>query len=212
MAQQINFFKDEFRKRTEYFTATQGLFLLIFVFCGVLLLVYEEKQVESTLAIEIKQAEQQAVLKKAELESLRKQYSVKDKGQELDTQLEKVNAAIAEKSKLQASLGVTLEEKFPGFSPYFIALARQHDPAVWLSEVSIEKNSMAIIMMGKSVSAAGVPAYLQRLSHEPVFSGVQFSEFKMIRDKKENKGRYIDFLITTIPNKRTLADAQVVSN
>jgi hypothetical protein len=68
-----------------------------------------------------------------------------------------------------------------GYSPYLVALARQHLRGVWLTGFEISGAAEAVSLQGRATSPELVPRYLQQLAREPVLQGIEFAEFEMRR-------------------------------
>lgn len=82
-----------------------------------------------------------------------------------------------------------------GFSPYLIGLARHTEKSLWLTHFRISGGGEYMRLEGLATSAQAVPAYLERLSQEPVFVGKNFSEFLL--DARNEKQTHLQFSLET---------------
>jgi hypothetical protein len=68
-----------------------------------------------------------------------------------------------------------------GYAEYFRALARQHVNGLWLTGVSITGAGSDIEVQGRAMQAPQIPAYIARLTSEPVMRGKTFSSLLIAR-------------------------------
>ena len=77
-----------------------------------------------------------------------------------------------------------------GFASHLTGLSRQHIDGMWLTNLRIHQGGEKLNLQGSTFSPEHVPRYLQNLSKEPSFEGVEFKTFLMQRNIKTNR---IDF-------------------
>jgi len=77
-----------------------------------------------------------------------------------------------------------------GFAEQFTGLARQHVEGLWITALDIHAGGEKLNLQGSTFSPEYVPRYLQKLSKENSFKGVEFKTCLMLRDKGS---RRIDF-------------------
>jgi len=77
-----------------------------------------------------------------------------------------------------------------GFASHLTGLSRQHVKGMWLTNLSIHQGGEKLNLQGSTYSPEYVPRYLQNLSKEPSFKGVEFKTFLLQRNLKTNR---IDF-------------------
>lgn len=70
-----------------------------------------------------------------------------------------------------------------GFAEQFTGLSRQHIDGLWLTQLDIHAGGEKLNLQGSTFTPEQVPRYLQNLSKEPSFYGVEFKTFLMERDK-----------------------------
>ncbi len=77
-----------------------------------------------------------------------------------------------------------------GFVSHLTGLSRQHIDGMWLTNLRIHQGGEKLNLQGSTFSPEHVPKYLQNLSKEPSFEGVEFKTFLMQRNIDTNR---IDF-------------------
>jgi len=65
-----------------------------------------------------------------------------------------------------------------GYAEYFRALGRQHRDGLWLTGVTLDVGA-AMSLQGRALDATLVPAYIGRLTHEPVLQGKAFGNLQI---------------------------------
>ncbi|MDP4302601.1 PilN domain-containing protein [Leptothrix discophora] len=68
-----------------------------------------------------------------------------------------------------------------GHAALLLALARQADPAVWLTGVTVAPDGQAIELTGRMADPAALPGYLERLRREPLLQGRAFAQLQLRR-------------------------------
>ena len=68
-----------------------------------------------------------------------------------------------------------------GFSDVLAALARQRSRGLWLTDITINRVSDAIELLGESVAPGLLPAYLLQLGEEEALAGYRFDDFEIER-------------------------------
>jgi hypothetical protein len=97
-----------------------------------------------------------------------------------------------------------------GFSTFFDGLSRQSLPRkLWLSDILIEQGGRYLMLKGGAVEASLVPVFLQRLSDESDFEGMEFYAFNLIRPELEEEAWHIDFTVDSRPPKNSQPKKQV---
>lgn len=87
-----------------------------------------------------------------------------------------------------------------GFSAFFDGLSRQSIPRkLWLSDILIEQGGKHLMLKGGAMKASLVPVFLQRLSAESHFQGMEFHAFNLNRPEEESW--HIDFTVDTRSGK-----------
>ena len=73
-----------------------------------------------------------------------------------------------------------------GFASHFVGLSRQHIDGVWLTSLHIHSGGTRLNLSGSTYTPEDVPKYLQKLSEEPGFRGLEFKTFLMQRKDKSS--------------------------
>lgn len=83
------------------------------------------------------------------------------------------------------------------------ALSRQHGRGLWLTGFRLERGLTAVELRGRALEAGLLPAYLKRLSAEPVFAGKRFHALEMGRPAPgkdaADPAPYLDFVLSSRP-------------
>ena len=66
-----------------------------------------------------------------------------------------------------------------GLSVFLEGFARQHVEGTWLTQVRVRAGGRSIGLQGKALLPDLVPAYIDRLSKEPVLKGTSFSNMEL---------------------------------
>jgi Tfp pilus assembly protein PilN len=102
-----------------------------------------------------------ANLVQAELAALRRQASALDQARQLIT---------------SGAAGQPI-----GHADLLMALARQSDPAVWLTGLKVSADHATLELRGRMNDPAALPGYLGRLQGEPLFHGRRFAQLGLRR-------------------------------
>ena len=206
MSQQINLFSPVFlKKRKIPYSAAIMLRALGFIAAlGVLAYGYLAYQTDAltkqAAETDNKLSEEQARLNKITSELPPQQPSA---------QLEKEIKNTAAQLKARQEMVDALKHGGPigsteGFSEYMRAFARQSIDGLWLTGFDIVGTGSEMVITGRTVRAELVPAFVQRLSREPVMQGRQFAYLR-ISSAQQAKGvtksatnlGYLDFSLQT---------------
>lgn len=81
------------------------------------------------------------------------------------------------------------------FSHYLEGLGRRNIEGIWLTDIHIGDRGRTFLLRGGVLDPAFVPAYIQALEAEPVYTGLSFDNLTISR--KDNDQPYLDFSIST---------------
>lgn len=197
MSQQINLYQPIFRKQKRRFSALAMLQAVGLVAAGVTLMAgYVAWQV-GTMRSELRQAEQKLAGASKRLADVTRQFGGRERGPTIAERIERLEREIAERERVREILRQGIFSNTEGFSPYFVALARQHQPGVWLTALDITGAAEQMSLSGRSIDAELVPRYLQKLSREPHLSGIEFHVFQLARPQGTPQAAYVEFLVRT---------------
>ncbi len=197
MSQQINLYQPIFRRQKRRFSALAMLQAVGLVVSGVALMAgYVAWQV-GAMRSELQQAEQKLAGASRRLADVTRQFGEKERGPTIAERIAQLEREITERERVHQILQRGVFSNTEGFSPYFVALARQHEPGVWLTALDITGAAEQMALAGRSLEAELVPRYLQKLSKEQSLSNIEFHVFKLARPQDEPRVNYVEFLVKT---------------
>ena len=178
MAQQINLFNPIFLKQKRYFSAAAMAQAVGLIMLGVL--VIYAVQMRQTRALERVAAEAQKQLeeRKAQIVVFAKQTSG-DTSKAVAAELEAVERRLVERRSLLDDVRTGVGGDAKGYSRYLAALARASTGGVWLTGVEIGGKSGDLVIKGRALESALVPAYIDALKRQPPFAGRRVGELKL---------------------------------
>ena len=183
--QQINLYHPIFRRQKHIFSSATMLQVIgIFAVALMTIYFYGLWQVQG-LENEAAQIEGREKSYAAQLASLDASVGP-SRRREIEDELDRLQATLLEQQRLVDVLGDQPLGRTEGFSRYMAALARRHRQGLWLTELAVNGASQAIELVGQSIAAELVPAYLLTLGEEPALSGLRFDEFDIERLEDSN--------------------------
>ncbi len=205
MAQQINLFNPIFLKQKRYFSATAMAQAGALIVLGVLAIY--ALQVRQTRALERLALETQRQLdeRKAQIAVFAKQTSG-DAGKALGAELEAAEARLVDRRSLLDDVRTGVGGDAKGYSRYLSALARANTSGVWLTGVEIGGKSGELVIKGRALESALVPAYIDSLKRQAPFTGRRVGELKVAAkvepptalgtSKAASPSRYLEFSLS----------------
>ena len=178
MAQQINLFNPVFLKQKRHFSAAAMAQAAGLIAIGVLAIY--ALQVRQTRSLERVASETQRQLdeRKAQIAVFAKQTSA-DTSKALGADLEAAEARLVERRSLLDDVRTGVGGDARGYSRYLAALARANTSGVWLTGVEIGGKSGELVIKGRALESALVPAYIDALKRQPPFAGRRVGELKV---------------------------------
>lgn len=177
--QQINLYQPELKPQRAIFPAIRMLQVLgLFVLVLVALSAYTWWQVQPLHARKA-QAQQNLAAATTQVEQMRAQYPPPQRDESLVVNLAARRAALEQTREIVVRLESGAFGSVTGLSPYLTGFARQHVDGTWLTGVRVLRGGAALALEGRALRPELVPAYLERLSEESVFSGKSFSELQL---------------------------------
>ena len=181
MTQQINLFNPAFLKQKKIFTVTTMLRSLAVLLVGALALVFYGNRATAELQARADAGVAELAKKKAIQQQVLLEFAPRKKSAALESQITAIEAQQASlKHVIEVLQGGALGNT-EGYSPYFSALARQSMADLWLTGVSIAGAGAQIGLRGRALDPGLVPAYISRLTREPVMQGKGFGQLKISR-------------------------------
>lgn len=210
MSQQINLFNPIFLQRKKIFsvrTMVQALVLLL-VGLGALglygtLRVGELQQEADAGAVVLQE-------RQARLATVIADFVPRQKSAALEAELVEAERQLASLRQVSGILQRGELGNTRGYADYFRALARQHQEGLWLTAVRIAGAGTAIDVRGRALDARRVPAYLARLTREPILQGKDFGTMEIAQalppERADAGGRgtavaapYLEFTLASKP-------------
>ncbi len=178
MSQQINLFNPLFLKQKKHFSAitiAQALGVLLVGALG--FYAYAYWQVDG-LEKQARDGARQQQLQQERLTRLTAQVGA-GKQDPAEQELRDLQASIASRQALIASMGSAAPGAQSGYAEYMRAIARQIQNGLWLTGFHIGEGGGEFLLSGRSLQAELVPAYIRRLGSEPVMRGRNLDELTM---------------------------------
>lgn len=205
MAQQVNLFNPVFLKQKRYFSAVAMAQAVALIVLGVL--VIYAVQVRQTRALERVAVETQRQLdeRKAQIAGFARKTSV-DGSKALAAELQASEARLVERRSLLDDVRTGVGGDARGYSRYLAALARANTGGVWLIGVEVGGKSGDLVIKGRALESALVPAYIDALKRQPPFAGRRVGELKLAAkvtappapgsNKADTPSRYLEFSLS----------------
>lgn len=194
MTQQVNLYTQELRPRKEVLQAgaLMTLVAVLLVALGVVFAVigYQNSELEARVSA----LESQAQTLEQNVAQLSERVSARQPAPEIQDALDRVTETLARRQKLLERVEGLILNDGRRFSPQMAALARQIPKDVWLTGIRLDAQPSLVTIEGRARSGALVPAYLENLGNEPVFTGQTFGAFRLTRPEE---GRWIEFHVAT---------------
>lgn len=217
MSQQINLFNPALLKQEPVFTAVTMARALGLLLVGVAALgLYgrhslNETQQQANATAEVLNG------RKLRLATAQSQFAPRARNPEFERRILEGEARVL---ALRDVAGVFQRGDFGntgGYAAYLAALARQGGGDLWLTGVSITGAGKQIGLRGRALAPELVPAFIGRLTHEPVMQGKSFGSLRIeraeveTRDKDGKVGKpelapYVDFSLQGEPAVAAVAD------
>lgn len=115
----------------------------------------------------------------------------------------RLRARIAEQQQVLNTLNTRPHER-SGANPrgYLDALARQAEPRLWVTGLSLSAPTHTLKLQGRTTDPQALPGYLRRLGSEPLFQGRDFIDVKLdgVPLKEDGTGGYTEFSLQAVPS------------
>lgn len=195
MKQQINLYQPIFRKQRIVFSA-QTILWLSLGFIAVLLLwsfLIDQRvaRLESEHDRQI-EAEQRAIDR---LTQLRETMPPSEPSPELEQQVERLEQRRANLTETLEALDRRQPAAEVELGARLDALARRTPEGLWWTRLELGNNGRRLSLEGRALSAQLVPTYLERLSEEPLFSGLGFRTVRVSASEDHIPG--VRFILST---------------
>ena len=181
MSQQINLFNPALQKTKQIFTSATMLSALGLLMVGVIAIGFIARQ--NVLQLEAELTDSAERLEKAKATQARAiaEFVPRKKSAALQAEIDQAQAALRSLHEIELVLKGGAMGDTSGYAEYFRALARQSSGQVWLTGVSIAGAGREIGLRGRATQADAVPAYIGRLTREPILQGRTFGSLVIDR-------------------------------
>ena len=184
--QQINLFQAGLRKKQNRFAPAQLAQYAVIVVAVLVIIssVQTWLYYRATTRISELKATQQQLL--AEVQKISNELSAGSDDSQLKVTISKKEQEQANKQNVLQALSGKQFGNVKGFADQFVGLSRQHIEGVWLTGLHIHSGGTRMNLTGSTYAPENVPKYLQNLSQEADFRGLEFKTFLMERKDKSS--------------------------
>lgn len=193
--QQINLYQPIFRKQEKPFSAKTMVKGVALILLGMSLFyaytTWRTHRLENE-ATQLTRMRDNAAQRLAELV---RTVPKRSKDPALEQEVARLRAELRDKQRVAAKLVESLSGNLVGYAAHLEGLARQRPPQLWLTRIALRGSGSVIELRGSALHPAQVPQYLQRLSAEDAFRGVEFRQFTLSRPEKTPQ--QVDFVLQT---------------
>ena len=179
MSQQINLFNPIFLKQKRHFSALAMAQALALVLLGVLAMYAYEVRQNRTLAGVLAKADEQLEERRSQITRFGREFSTQGASRALANELSAAESRLAQRTSLLDDVKTGVGGDVQGYSRYLTALARQTMPGVWLIGLDIGGKSSALVIKGRALDSALVPAYMRALNRAAPLAGRRVDELRL---------------------------------
>lgn len=179
MSQQINLFNPAFQPQKQILSAaTMGLGLGVLVL-GIAALAGFGAMQSAELRQQAAAGAARLEQRQARLAAANTEFAPRRKDETLEAQIGDAERKLASLRHISGAVARGELGDTAGLSGYFSALARQSVQGLWLTGVTVAAGGSQIGIKGRTVDAALVPGYLNRLTQEPLMQGKTFASLQI---------------------------------
>lgn len=193
--QQINLYQPIFRKQEKIFSAKTMLQGAALVALGMVAFFAYAAWQTRNLETQATQFERQRDDATKRVTDLARAIPERGKSAALEQEVTRLRTELRRKQQVIARLDDRSSGNTRGYSTHLEGLARQRLPQLWLTHIGLRHGGSVVELQGSTLNPEQVPQYLQRLSAEPAFSGVEFRQFTLSRAEKTPQ--QMDFVLLT---------------
>jgi len=179
LSQQINLFNPIFLKQKRHFSALAMAQALALVLLGVLAMYAYEVRQNRTLAGVLAKADEQLEERRSQITRFGREFSTQGASRALANELSAAESRLAQRTSLLDDVKTGVGGDVQGYSRYLTALARQTMPGVWLTGLDIGGKSSALVIKGRALDSALVPAYMRALNRAAPLAGRRVDELRL---------------------------------
>jgi len=196
MIQQVNLYKDSLKQGQSNVSSINnyiyGLVTIIILLIAYSIFLFSEL---NTTKNNLQLAKQQLTEAESKIQLLSIQYPKQQLNKLLPEEITHSKNKLNNLTQVINQLTDNTSDSTQGFSRYFIALARQSIPQVWITTISVNGDQHTIDIQGSTYQAENTAVFLQKLQNERIFKGRSFA--KLIITQSDKKDNQLDFIINT---------------
>lgn len=193
--QQINLYQPIFRKQEKIFSAKTMVQGAALVLAGMLLFYAYAAWQTYRLENQVTQFARQRDEVAQQVGELARNLPERSKDLALEQEVVRLRADLRDKQRVVAQLADRRSGNTVGYAAHLEGLARQRLPQLWLTQIALRGGGSVIELRGSAFHPEQVPQYVQRLSAEDAFRGVEFRQFTLSRP--EETPQQVDFVLLT---------------
>lgn len=179
MSQQINLFNPVLLRQKKYFSAITMVQALALILLGALLVALYASFRLSGLQAEAERSSARLAAAQAQQARAAAEFGVRQANPSLAAELKRTNSEVQALQQVFDILQTGEIGNTDGYSDYLTAFARQITGGLWLTGFAIHGAGNEIALQGRTLRPDLVPAYISRLTREPVMHGKSFSTLVM---------------------------------
>jgi Tfp pilus assembly protein PilN len=181
MAQHLNLLVAELLPQRRRWTLAQGLAGLALLGVGGLLCGGVLDYLASRMRIEVDLQQQAGDALRLQLAGLQARDGADGASARIDAELTALRrqAGAIDQARQLISSGAAGQPG--GHASLLLALARQSDPAVWLTGLQVSADHTSLELRGRMLDPAALPGYLAHLQVEPLLHGRRFAQLGLRR-------------------------------
>lgn len=199
MAQQINLYVAQYPKRAPFGISKKQAAIIVSISLFVSAAYGYPAYVIENLKYDLK-IEQQ-LLKSAKNNSNNlKTLIKKPSGERLKLELSALQDNLKHKKAIKSNVDSQGDGVDVSFSQRYVALAQNHVPGLWLTNIEFAENGNKVILTGQTRKPDLVTRYLENLSKDPAFAGLSFSAFQLYENAQGTNGsekETMEFVVST---------------
>lgn len=194
-SQQVNFYRDEFKKTVIFLSSIQilliaGAFAFVFIVLSIAqLTMMSALKEESTIAFEQKEHLRQ------QLDSIELNFVEPTEDPALLEEIKHIDAVIQDKEKMVFFLGGQSTKKNFSFSTVMDGLAKKNINGIWLTKLVVKTEGSQYRLVGNTQHPDLIPEYIEQLKTSDVLVGTSFALFDLERPEK-GEG-YLKFVLSS---------------
>lgn len=175
--QQINLFNPAFQPQKKLLSAPMMGVALLVLAAGMSALALGLEAQTARMRQEAAGVAERLARKQARLAAVSTEFAPRTKSAALEAEIVQAEAQLASLQHVAGLLERGELGDAKGFAGYFKAFARQSAPGLWLTGVTVAGNNIGI--RGRTVDPTMVPAYINRLTQEPLLQGKSFASLQI---------------------------------